>query len=237
MTIASTRTQEYTMAELCTRAARLAGVLNKHQTLNAATSAQALRALESRLKYLSSKGIQIRQRVFENVQLEADVESYSMPEYVADVYGPAMYIGADQADVDRATSETVITMEPAEDWQVRSSKATTGRPTKYFPYRKSSVIEIRLWPVPSEAGTVRFLVERYPADAVVGSNTADVERPWQLCLEHWIGHDLALEDSKDMKRVLYLRGLAEGYQKDCVAFSVQRGPQQAFLDHDCGYYR
>lgn len=235
MTIALTRTNEYTMAEICLRAARLAGIRNKHQQLDAATTRQALGALETRLKFMASKGIAVRQRVFEEVSLTSGEDRYDMPAHVADVYGPAMYIPASTTDLERATGETPVTMEPAEDWQLRSAKAATGTPVKYFPYRASSIIQVRIWPTPTEDATIRFLVERWPADATNGSSTADVERPWQICLEHWLAHDLALEDSKDMKRVLYLATLAQGFERDCIGFSAQRGSQQAVLDHDTGY--
>lgn len=235
MTISSSRTEQRLIVELCLSAARKAGIRNKHQGLDAATSTQAMQALENRVRHLQAKGVRAREKTFLDVPLTAGTDRYTMDANVLDVFGTAMFIASTETDTQHASSETPIRMESREEWQVRSSKAATGRPTTYYPHRENDLVEVRLWPIPDDSGTVRFQIHQKAANSTTGLATPDFEVVWQLCLEHWIAHDLALEDSKSMERVIYLRGLALNYENDCLAFSRQRGPQQVVIDHNTGY--
>ncbi len=236
MTINADRTQTYQIVELCLRAARLAGVRNKHQALDVATSRQAMEALENRVRHLQNKGVRTRERVFLNVPLAAGTDRYTLDANVLDVFGTAMFIPSTETDIEHASCETPIQMVSRDEWQTKSSKSATGRPVEYYPHREADLVEVRLWPIPDDSGTVRFQIHQKAANSTTGTNTVDFEVTWQLCLQHWIAHDLALEDSKDMERVVYLASLALKYESECIAFARPRGTQQAIIDHDTGYY-
>lgn len=235
MTIDTERTQQYTIADLCLMAARKAGIRNKHQGLDVATGRQAMAALELRVRQLQAKGMRAREKTFHALQLTEGTDRYVLPATVLDVFGTAMFVSSSETDVDHAASETPIEMESREEWQTSSTKAATGRPVKYYPHREGDLIEVRLWPIPDDSGTVRFQVHQKAANSTAGLATPDFEVVWQLCLVHWVAADLAIEDSKDTNKVTLLVALAKGYEAECLAFSRQRGPQQAVVSHDTGY--
>lgn len=221
MTVSSSVGQQFTIGTLIAMAYRLAGLINVGQLPSAAQLTFARDLLDTMLDGLQAEGVSARARGFENLTLTADTYKYSLTESALDVVGPGMYIAADQTDLERATGETPVTMVSADQWQLTSSKAATGRPTLYYPYRATAPVQVWLWPIPDEAGTVRFQVHRKLADTNDDNATLDLEIYWSQFVLWELAHQVMAASGLGIGRLGYYAGQAE--KKKMYAKSMSRG--------------
>ncbi len=236
MTVMSTAGTEFTINELVRLAYVMAGLLEETQTLaQAGGGALGRQLLGLTVKGLQAKGITARASSFHEVTLTAGTYEYTMPAAVLDVYGDAMYIDASEDDVTQASGETTVTQISQDGWHQQSAKDATGRPINYFCYRVSTPPKVRLWPIPDEAGTIRFIVHRHLADNSSGSATLDLEDYW--C--DFIVSDLAarLAEAKTMPRdkISSLKSDAREKLRDARSMSSSRTGSQMVVSH--GYWR
>lgn len=191
MTIQSTRTEEPTVDKLCTSALQLAGITSAGQTPQERELGQARDFLQMSLKDLQNYGVFARSVEFHDVLMVVGTYKYAMPDYSLNVVGDAMYINANQTDLTKAAGETIVQKQSRDSWQRNSSKDATGQPTLYFLNREEVPMEVWVWPIPDEAGTIRFQVEKRTADVSDGSATIDLQPYWDKFLAYTVAEMLA----------------------------------------------
>jgi hypothetical protein len=225
MTISSSSTNEPTVDRLVINAYRIAGLLNENEALTTVKGNVGREMLDMVCDDTQTFGLFERTVKFYDLALTVGVYTYDLPANVLDVVGTGMYIDPDQ-DVTAAESETTVTPIDRETWQVQASKAMTGRPLLYFPYRAGAVVELRLWPIPDAAGTIRLQTHQLRADTILGASTPDFERYWGLALVWSLAYQLAFANSVPLQRCTVIKATATEHVNRCRAYSNRRTGSQ-----------
>jgi hypothetical protein len=235
MTIATGRTREMDIGRICLRAYQKAGLVGESQSLSVDKAAYARDLLGNILDGLQAEGLRARAVEFKNVTLVIGTSSYTMTTDVLDVVGDAVYIDPDET-VSAAAGEVPIVMIGRDEWQLLSDKSATGRPTMYYVHRTGSPPQIRFWPTPDEAGTVRFQAHLFAADSSDSSKTVDIERALSQYVEWEMAHQLCLANSL-LQQARYYGEQAQRKLEVCKGFIGQRTPAQFVLRHRTGWNR
>lgn len=233
MTIATSSTKEFSVGRLVELGHRVAGLLNPQSNLRQADMTFGCELLELITKGLTTRGIQVRKVDFLNVLLISGTNAYNLDPSVADVVGTAMYIEPGQV-VALANSETPLRQVSRDEWQGFSSKNASARPTTYYVHRVSSIIQVRLWPVPglTEAGgTVRFQGNFWRANSTDANATVDAERYWEDYLVSELAARLAGANSLPVDRCAFLKAEAREKLELAQSYSMDRPDVQLFVDH------
>jgi hypothetical protein len=136
--------------------------------------------------------------------LVADDNQYTIDADVLNIIDDGSYIPASNGtEVEATTGETPVKPISAFRWNQLSSKSSRGTPVHYFIERNAAQLVMRLWPVPSEAGKIRFRTHRIPGSSSVGSDNPDFKRHW----EQWAVLALAYEFMTDSSMPLDERQL------------------------------
>jgi hypothetical protein len=235
MTVMSSATRELTVGQIVTRAFQLAGVLGDMQQPSDTDGAMARDFLETIIDGLATEGMLARQIRLTNLQLIVGTSAYALSSDTLDVVGDGMYIPAGQSDP--ANSETRVRLVRLEEWNQLSAKSSTGLPSLMYAYRTASIVELRIWPIPNEAGRIRIEEQRLLADVSDANATPDLQRYWAQYLMWELGHSIAAAKSLPIERVAYFKNEAEKLLLKCKGKAVQRGSVQAFVDHPVGMRR
>jgi len=128
------------------------------------------------------------------LDLVADTLSYTLDADILNIVDDGSYIPASNGTEEEKTKgETPVKPISAYRWNQLSSKSSRGTPVHYFIERNnqnaSGQLQVRLWPVPSEAGKIRFRTHRIPGSSSTGSDNPDFKRHWEL----WAVYALAYE--------------------------------------------
>lgn len=236
MTVSSSVGRQWTVNQMITRAYKFAGLLELSQEPTASQYAYGRKLLEDILDSLAAEGEQARAVAFDEVtvtaaQVTAETYKFDLSSTVLDLLSPAMYISADESDTDRASGETYMRMVSLEEWHRISSKSTTGNPTLYAAYRVGDTIQAWVWPIPDEAGTMRFRVHRKLADSDDGGATLDLENYWMDFIKKRLSADLASSGSLSTSRVAFLNGQAAEALRKAKGKANQRPMNQMYLTH------
>lgn len=190
MTIQDSRTQEFTVDEICTFSLQLAGLTAAGQNPQTNEIGQARIFLQMALKDLQNYGAFARNVNFIDVPMVIDTYRYDVPESTINIIGDAMYIRPGQP-LTKAAGETIVQRQSRDNWQRNSAKDARGQPTLYFVNREESPIEVWVWPIPDEAGTIRFQEHRMVADVSDGSSTLDFHQYWDKHIAYNVAEMLA----------------------------------------------
>jgi len=232
----STSTRELTINTIVRRAYQLAGLMNPGEGEGSAQfkekAAMARDFLELIVDDLQTEGIFVRSVDFYTLTLVKGQEEYTLPLDTLDLHGSAMYL-----DPNQTTGETMVTMIPRESYQRLSNKTAQGRPYLYYPNKVDSKVEVFLWPVPDQAGTIRFQRRRLLADNTDGNATIDLERYWAKYIVWELAHHLATASSLEPNRCGYLANKAEKALKKAKGYARQRPPTFIHLTHSSGSMR
>lgn len=237
MTISSTRTRELSIDKIVLLAYRHAGLLNETQGASETKKAAARDVLETIVDELQIKGLYARSIVFETVQLTTGSENATLSTNVFDVIDAGAYISATDPDPTHAQGETVVQQIDRAEWQRISDKGATGRPALFYTDRTVFPVKVVVWPLPDEAGLIRFQVHRLGADVENGAATPDLERFWAQYLIWELAHQLALANSINPVKVQYLGSVAAAKLVECRAYANPRTSQQMYVDHRQGWTR
>jgi hypothetical protein len=235
MTISTSRGLGFNVDTIILRAYQLAGLRSAMQSTtgdNWNELASVGRSfLEIIMDELQTDGAMVRNVIFRDVPLVVGTFRYTMASDVLDVIGDGMYIPATETDLTKASGETPVIQISRAQWHGMSSKNATSRPTMYYVYR-SSDIEVWLYPVPIDAGTIRFQIHRLSADVNVGSNTVDFAAHWTLFFVWELAHMLAVSSSviPDTK-CKSLRDMARYFRAKSISYSRQHTSFQISPDH------
>lgn len=235
MTVMSTSTRELTIGNVVTRAFQLAGLLGDMQTPSDTDGAMARDFLETIIDSLATEGVLARQIRFTDLPMVVGQRAYNLDATTLDVIGDGMYIAAGQSNP--ADTETLVRQVRREEWHKLSPKSARGNPTLMYAYRASSTVELRVWPIPTEAGTIRIQEQRLLADNTDGNATPDLQRYWAEYLLWALGSMVAAAKSLPTDRVAYFEARAEKLLLKCKGKAVQRGAVQAYVDHRVSFGR
>lgn len=235
MTIMATAGTELTIDQLALLSYQMAGLLEESQTLaDVNNGSLARRLLGTIVSELQAGGIIARAVGFVTQTLTSGTSSYTMSSGVIDVFGDAMYIPAGQT-VSAADSELVVTQISRDQWHTISAKSSEGQPTQYYCHRETTPPVVRLWPIPDEAGTIRFQAHRHLADASSGSATLDLEKYWESYILHRLAQLLAESKSMPGDKIARLRNEANRMKAEAKAMSKGRTNEQMVVSHRTGW--
>lgn len=226
MTVATDRTQEFTVDEIVLHAYRLAGLLNEAQALSVSKAANGRAAMQFALQRLEAEGMFARSTVFHYLTLESGTQSYAVDASVINVVGRAYYLPEGEDETQGEVEHSVAPIG-AEEWASLTPKNASGMPTKYWLDRST----MTLWvdPIPDEAGKLRLQAQQLRATSLRGTVTPDVERWWSDYLRYQVAHDLALSNSRNLTVVAYLGQQAQDARLKAMAASRPQADNQFYV--------
>lgn len=201
------------------------------------------RILNRLLEGLARKGFIQHFESFTIVDMVADQAQYIQGTHwdtdgvVLNIHDTGNYIpeSNDPEEVE-TTGETPVSPMSVHQWGMLANKSATGTPTKYFLHRNGpSLLNLYIWPIPTEAGKIRFRTLRIPGSSDVGSNDVDLKRQWG----EWLVHALAYEIMTDSKLPLDERTIVRDDRDRIMAEmmtseSSNEGPDMIFT-HATGW--
>lgn len=130
------------------------------------------------------------------VTLVAGTHQYTLDADILNIVDDGSYIPAsNNPEVEETTGETPVKPMSAFRWNQLSSKASQGTPVHYFIERNAAQLVLRVWPVPSEAGKIRFRTHRIPGSSSTGSDNPDFKRHWELWAVYALAAELMVDSS------------------------------------------
>lgn len=141
------------------------------------------------------------------LDLVAGTHSYTLDADILNIIDDGSYIPAsNDPEEEETTGETPVKPLSAFRWNQLAGKSSSGIPMHYYIERNNQnatgALQMRVWPVPSEAGKVRFRTHRIPGSSSTGSDNPDFKRHW----EQWAVLALAYEFMQDTAMPLDERG-------------------------------
>lgn len=237
MTVSASEGTEFSVGTLVTMAHKLCGLINVGQTPSQAQKSFGRQLLETILDSVQSEGVSAKALGFETVALAAGTYKYSLSLSTLDLVGTAMYIAASETDLEQASGETPVTLASVEQWQLTSSKSAQGRPTLYYPYRVNAAVQAWLWPVPDEAGHIRFQVHRKLSDTDDDNVTLDLENYWTQFVLWELAHQLGAAATLPTSRIAYYNSQATRRKEYAKSMALGRATGQMELDHSTRWMR
>lgn len=238
MTIGATVGRELSITKICQRAYQLAGLLSPDQGIDSpnwpSRAGMARDFLTAIIDEIQTAGFLTRARTFENLTLTSGTYTYALSSSVWDVVGDAVYIAAGE-DVAAASSETPVMQRDVETWHMIGTKSADSVPTLFFTDRSVFPVQVRLWPTPNEAGTIRFQVYRLLSDVSDGNSTPDLERYWMNFLIWELAHQLACAHSLPTEKCAYFATVSASKKQEAVKWSNQHAPTQIVIEHRTGW--
>jgi hypothetical protein len=237
MTIATTPSTAPSVNELILLALKRAGVLPIESRLSGANMVPKLehgrQTLNLIMDSLATEGFIARTTGFHDLPLVAGESYYTLPSDILDVHEDAMFVPSSNPDTKHTTGELVCKQVDLYKWSTLTVKGSIStRPQLYCPFRHGASVNLRFWPVPSEAGVMRLNVTRLFGSSSDGTKSPDLERFWYDCLVWQLAYYIAVDSSMPADRVSMLSGIAESKKRQCVNFSFEHtsGPQ-AVIDY------
>lgn len=137
------------------------------------------------------------------VELDVGENSYALDPDILNIIDDGSYIPASNGTETEATSgETPVKPMSAFRWNQLSGKVSTGTPMHYFIERNNQnsdgSLQLRVWPIPSEAGRIRFRTHRIPGSSSTGSDNPDFKRHWELWAVRALAYELMVDSSMSL---------------------------------------
>lgn len=169
---------------------------------------------------LATEGFIARSAGFYDLPMAAGEPYYSLPDDILDVHGEAMFVPSDNPDTKHTSGELVCKQIDQMTWATLTTKGSIStRPQLYTVFRHGATVNLRFWPVPSEAGVMRLRTTRLFGGSGDGQKSADLERFWYGTLVWQLAYHLAVDSSMSTETVSFLAGIAESKKMKCVQFS------------------
>ena len=197
MTISSTSTYDPVIDVIVKQAMVLSGLVNANADINSvnhqADAASCRQHLADILDELPTHGVILRHLQFTDVTLVASDSTYELSSDIIDVLGNGMHT------LTAGGNETLVKQIGMDEWHRLSDKSSEGHPTQMFAYREGPTIELRIWPIPDAAATLRIQAHVKAADSTDGSTTVDLPPYWRSYLKFEVAHLFCLDKGLDMK--------------------------------------
>ena len=236
MTVSSTATFNFNIAQIITMAYRDAGLVSIYQTVTTPQQTDGVDKLTRISMASQAKGLFSRTVTFQTITVLNGVDTYDMSEDTLDVIGAGMY--ADPGQPDPADSETMVTQVMRKEWHETGAKSASSRPSRFFVDRNTDTTKVVVWPVPGaseDIGRIRFQTHRFRADVRDPNATVDYERFWTDYLVAELAAMLALSNSLSLERYQVLKSVAMSKLNDCRATSKERPNQTFSIGHRSGW--
>jgi hypothetical protein len=230
MTVASTNNYTPTIDRIVQRAMIRTGLKSPSDDFSAVHNQDDVRNcrehLQETLTTLIGEGVRMRFTQFRNLQLVVDQYEYDLGSDVLDVIGDMKYIEPGQ-DVTKAEGEIFVKVMPIQHWDMLNAKdATASQPTQCAVYRQGTPLKLRFWPIPAEAGVVRYSAHVQPSDSVYGEYDVDLESYWHEYLTTAVAFKYALDNGLDQKAALLASSLTR--LRDVAMAKSSEGTAQYF---------
>jgi hypothetical protein len=156
---------------------------------------------------------------------------YTLPDTILDVFEPAMFIPSENPDTKHTTGELVCMPMDMATWQTLTNKGSiSSRPQLYVTLRSGAAVQLKFWPVPSEAGTMRLKTTRLFGSSIDGTKNPDLQRYWYDALVWCLAYYLAIDASMPADKIQMLQVLAEDKKRACVNYSFEHTAIQATVE-------
>jgi hypothetical protein len=181
---------------------------------------------------LATEGFIARTTEFYDLPLVAGESQYTLPDTILDVFEDAMYVPSENPDTKYTQGELVCKQMDLSTWQTLTTKGSTStRPQLYVAVRSGATVELRFWPVPSEAGTMRLKTVRLLGTSSDGTKNPDLQRYWYDALVWCLAYYVAIDSSMPAEKIAMLQAIAEEKKKACVRYSFEHTGAQAVLSY------
>jgi hypothetical protein len=234
VTISSSRSYNPTIDKIAKQAMVLSGLVNANADINstnhAADAYVCRQHISDVLDDCAAYGVILRHLRFVDVDVVASDSTYVQDDEVLDVLGDGMLT------LDTGGSETLVKQIGIDDWHRLTDKTSEGHPTQMFAYREGPTVELRLWPIPDSAATLRFQAHIKPADSTNGSDTIDLPPYWRSYVQFEVAHRFCLGKGLDAKGA-YLAQMAAPKLQLARVKSQSRPSAQGRVGHRTGWSR
>lgn len=234
MTVSTTRSNAFSIAQLVTVAYRRAGLLEMHQGLDPTMFAIGQQELQLVCDALETRGLTSRSTELLELTVTTPTSSYPLPDYCLSVVSNAMFIPTGSGNP--AATEYIVRQMSQEEWQTLTDKAVTSLTSSYFHRRDVIPNTIELWPRPDVSGTLRVQIQRLRADTNEGDKTLDFERYWSQAIIYQLAGNLAMNASMTDKAITFF-GLSEKEIERCMGNAREQAGFQMTIQHSGAWSR
>lgn len=236
MTINALPSTPISINTLILLAYKRAGVLPVEARLSGANMTPKLehgrQTLDLIIDGLATDGFIARSTEFYDLPIVAGESQYTLPDSILDVFESAMFVPSENPDTKFTTGELVCTQMDLSTWQTLSVKGSTStRPQMYVALRSGATVELRFWPVPSVAGTMRLKAVRLLGSNADGTKNPDLQRYWYDALVWCLAYYVAVDSSMPAEKVAMLQSIAEQKKRACVNYAFEHTSTVAMLNY------
>lgn len=144
------------------------------------------------------------------LDLVIGTHSYTLDADILNVLDDGSYIPASNSPEEEQTSgETPVKPMSAFRWNQLSGKESRGIPMHYYLERNNQnadgELQLRVWPIPSELGKIRFRTHRIPGSSSTGSDNPDFKRHWELWAVYALAYELMGDGSMPLEERQLMR--------------------------------
>lgn len=220
--------------QLCLLAWKRAGLVPVEAQLSGANLVPKLEhgrlLLDLMLDNLAVEGINARTTSFYDLPIVAGESAYTLPDTILDALEDAMFISDDNPDTKHTSGELVVKQMDLTTWQLLTTKgSTSSRPSMYVTVRSAAQVQLKVWPVPSDSGTLRLKTQRLLGSNADGRLNPDLQRYWYQPLVWMLAADIAQDSSLTPQAKKDLRDMAEMQKAKAVGISSEHVSHTATL--------
>jgi hypothetical protein len=227
MTAYTSSALQFDVAKILTMGLKASGLCSLYQAPDTTLLGHARDQLDLILDYLAVDGVTAKTTGFETVAVVAGTSAYQLPASVLEVLAPAWLAAAGEPEP--PNSQYPLQIVGSEEW-TGMADAATGTPGYLYPYKGTEGIEARLYPVPTDSGTLRLHVQRMLMDAGPGDNTLELERYWAAYFVQQLAGELAQGAGMDQKATMHL-ARAEAMKQRCLRQDTTNVNSQITVEH------
>jgi hypothetical protein len=170
------------------------------------------------------------------LDLVAGTHSYTLDADILNIIDDGSYIPAsNDPEEEETTGETPVKPMSAFRWNQLSAKSSQGTPVHYFIERNNQnadgALQLRLWPVPSEAGKIRFRTHRIPGSSSTGSDNPDFKRHWEEWAVLALAYSLMTDGSMPLDERQLMRADRDAAFEKLKAYDTNNTPPDVVFVH------
>jgi hypothetical protein len=172
------------------------------------------------------------------LQLVALDNQYTLDADVLNVIDDGSYIPVSNAsETEQTSGETPVKPISGFRWNQLSSKESRGTPVHYFIERNAAQLVMRLWPVPSEAGKIRFRTHRIPGSSSTGSDNPDFNRHWEQWAVLALAYELMADGSMPLDERQLMRADRDLAFEQLKSYDTNNTPPDVVFVHTTPWSR
>jgi hypothetical protein len=174
------------------------------------------------------------------VELDVGIHTYALEPDILNIIDDGSYIPASNGvEVEQTTGETPVKPISAARWNQLSGKNSTGTPMYYFIERNSlnsnGNLQLRVWPIPSEQGRIRFRTHRIPGSSSTGSDNPDFKRHWELWAVRALAYELMVDSSMPLDACDRMKRDADEAFSVLKSYDTNNTPPDVAFVHATGW--